>query len=228
HQPRAFPAPAAVPRAAVLYVMRTLVEANIPLNDGCLNPVDITIPDGSMLSPSYPAAVVAGNVETSQAVTNTLYLALGNLAAAQGTMNNFTFGNDRYQYYETICAGAGAGEGFDGTSGVHTHMTNSRLTDPEVLEWRFPVLLESFGIRPGSGGKGKWRGGDGTLRRVRFLEPMAAAILSNMRKYAPPGLAGGESGQCGQQWVERHDGRRETLEGTDRTDMETGDVFVIQ
>src|SRR5699024_8597947 len=223
-----FNAPAAVTRAAVLYVMRTLVEDNIPLNDGCLIPVDIIIPEGSMLSPEYPAAVVAGNVETSQAVTNALYLALGNLAAAQGTMNNVTFGNEQYQYYETIFCGADDGEGVDCKSDVHIHMTNSRLTDPEVLEWRFPVLLESFGIRPVSGGKGKWHGGDGTIRRIRFLEPMTAAILSNMRKYGPPGLAGGKPGQCGQQWVERTDGSKETLAGTDRTEMADGDVFVIQ
>lgn len=223
-----FNAPTAVTRAAVLYVMRTLVEDSIPLNDGCLNPVEITVPEASMLNPSYPAAVVAGNVETSQAVTNALYLALGNLAAAQGSMNNFTFGNDNHQYYETICGGAGAGEGFDGASAVQTHMTNSRLTDPEVLEWRFPVLLESFAINRGSGGAGRWHGGDGTVRRIRFLEPMTAAILSNMRTTPPPGLAGGEPGQCGQQWVARCDGGRESLEGTDRTDMAVGDVFVIQ
>src|SRR5699024_7606180 len=141
---------------------------------------------------------------------------------AQGTMNNFTFGNDQYQYYETICGGGGAGEGFDGTGGVHTHMTNSRLTDPEVLEWRFPVLLESFAIRRGSGGQGRWHGGDGTLRRIRFLEPMPAAILSNMRTTPPPGLAGGDPGECGTQWVERHDGSRETLAGTDKTEMAAG------
>src|SRR5699024_11132206 len=203
HTDTNFNAPESVTRAAVLYVLRTLVEDAIPLNDGCLKPVAITVPEGSMLSPHYPAAVVAGNVEVSQAVTNALYQALHNLAAAQGTMNNFTFGNDDYQYYETICGGGGAGEGFDGAGAVQTHMTTSRLTDPEVLEWRFPVLLESFAIRHDSGGAGRWRGGDGTLRRVRFLEPMTAAILSNMRTTPPPGLNGGDPGQCGQQWVER-------------------------
>lgn len=223
-----FNAPRSITRAAVLYVLRTLVDENIPLNEGCLKPVEIHIPEGSMLSPRYPAAVVAGNVEVSQAVTNALYLALDTLAASQGTMNNFTFGNEEYQYYETICGGAGAGARFDGTSAVQTHMTNSRLTDPEVLEWRFPVLLESFAIRKQSGGKGRHRGGDGTVRRMRFLEPMTAAILSNMRKHGPPGLAGAESGARGMQWVERQDGSRVVLEGRDRTEMAAGDVFVIE
>lgn len=223
-----FNAPTSITRAAVLYVLRTLVKENIPLNEGCLKPVEIHVPDGSMLSPRYPAAVVAGNVEVSQAVTNALYLALNELAASQGTMNNFTFGNETYQYYETICGGAGAGDGFDGTSAVQTHMTNSRLTDPEVLEWRFPVLLESFAIRKQSGGKGRNTGGDGTTRKIRFLEPMTAAILSNMRKHGPPGLAGGDAGASGKQWVDRHDGSRTDLEGRDRTEMAAGDVFVIE
>src|SRR5208282_4227217 len=177
-RPNNFNAPTAVCKAAVLYVFRTLVEDEIPMNGGCLKPLDIRIPEGSMLSPRYPAAVVAGNVETSQCVTDALYGALGVMAAAQGTMNNFTFGNLRYQYYETICGGSGAGPGFDGTAAVHTHMTNTRLTDPEVLEWRFPVLLESFAIRRGSGGKGKWHGGDGAVRRIKFREAMTAAILA--------------------------------------------------
>jgi 5-oxoprolinase (ATP-hydrolysing) len=223
-----FNAPAAVCRAAVLYVFRTLVDQPIPMNEGCLKPIEIVIPDGCMLKPAYPAAVVAGNVETSQCVTDALYGALGVLAAAQGTMNNFTFGNDRYQYYETICGGSGAGPDFDGTSAVHTHMTNSRLTDPEVLEWRYPVVLESHRINRGSGGAGRHKGGDGTIRRIRFLEPMSAALLSNHRLVAPFGLEGGEPGAVGRQWVERADGRIEELSGCAKTEMAPGDVFVIQ
>ena len=173
-----FNAPAAVCKAAVLYVFRTLVEDDIPLNAGCLKPITIEIPPGCMLNPHYPAAVVAGNVETSQCITDALYGALGVMAAAQGTMNNFTFGNDRHQYYETLCGGSGAGPGFDGTAAVHTHMTNSRLTDPEVLEWRFPVRVEAFHIRQGSGGSGHWRGGDGVIRKIRFQQAMTASILS--------------------------------------------------
>ena len=173
----------------MLYVFRTLVDEPIPMNEGCLKPIEIVIPEGCMLNPRHPAAVVAGNVETSQCITDALYGALGVLAAAQGTMNNFTFGDDRYQYYETICGGSGAGPDFDGTSAVHTHMTNSRLTDPEVLEWRYPVVLESHRINRGSGGAGRHRGGDGTIRRVRFLEPMAAAscpITASWRRSAWP------------------------------------------
>src|SRR5207302_4031192 len=185
--PENFNAPAAVCMAAVLYVFRTLVDDEIPMNAGCLKPLEVIIPEGSMLRPRYPAAVVAGNVETSQCVTDALYGALGVMAASCGTMNNFTFGDDRVQYYETIAGGSGAGEGFEGADVVQTHMTNSRLTDPEVLEWRFPVLLESFEIRRGSGGAGRWRGGDGAIRRVRFLEPMTAAILSGHRRIAPYG-----------------------------------------
>jgi 5-oxoprolinase (ATP-hydrolysing) len=223
-----FNAPSAVARAAVLYVFRTLVSQDIPLNDGCLRPLTIVIPDGSMLKPSYPAAVVAGNVETSQCVTDALYGALGVMAAAQGTMNNLTFGNDEYQYYETICGGSGAGPGFDGTSAVHTHMTNSRLTDPEVLEWRFPVMLESFAIRTGSGGAGRWRGGDGTIRRIRFLEPMTAAILSNHRRVPPFGAAGGAPGAVGRAFVERAEGTRQMLAATERVSMAAGDVIVVE
>jgi 5-oxoprolinase (ATP-hydrolysing) len=226
--PDNFNAPAAVCRAAVLYVFRTLVDQPIPMNEGCLKPIEIVIPDGCMLKPSYPAAVVAGNVETSQCVTDALYGALGVLAAAQGTMNNFTFGNDRYQYYETICGGSGAGPDFDGTSAVHTHMTNSRLTDPEVLEWRYPVVLDSHRIHRGSGGAGRHRGGDGTIRRIRFLEVMSAALLSNHRIVAPFGLAGGVPGAVGRQWVDRADGRRQELPGCAKTEMAPGDVFVIQ
>ncbi|MBL4615840.1 MAG: hydantoinase B/oxoprolinase family protein, partial [Magnetovibrio sp.] len=223
-----FNAPAAVCRAAVLYVFRTLVEDDSPLNGGCLKPLNIVIPEGSLLNPQYPAAVVAGNVETSQCVTDALYGALGVLAAAQGTMNNFTFGNETYQYYETICGGAGAGPDYDGQSAVHTHMTNSRLTDPEVLEWRFPVLVEEFSIRRGSGGRGAHRGGDGVVRRIRFLEAMSAGILSNHRRIAPFGLNGGESAQVGLNKVERADGTIEDLGPTATVELAPGDVFVIE
>jgi len=227
-QPTNFNAPSAVCKAAVLYVFRTLVDDEIPMNAGCLKPLTIVIPDGSMLKPQYPAAVVAGNVETSQAVTDALYGALGVLAASQGTMNNFTFGNDRYQYYETISGGAGAGPDFDGASVVQTHMTNSRLTDPEVLEWRFPVRLDSYAIRRGSGGAGRHHGGDGGERRVRFLEPMEAAMLANHRRIAPFGVGGGRPGALGRNWVERRNGTREEFGATCRVDMGAGDVFVIQ
>ena len=223
-----FNAPSAVCRAACLYVFRTLVDDEIPMNDGCLKPIDIHIPPGCMLAPRYPAAVVAGNVETSQVITDALYGALGVMAAAQGTMNNFVFGDDRYQYYETICGGSGAGPDFDGCDAVHTHMTNSRLTDPEVLEWRFPVRLEDFHIREGSGGAGRHRGGNGTVRRVRFLRPMTATILSGRRRVPPYGMAGGAPGAAGRNRVERHDGRVDELSGADRTEMEAGDVFVIE
>jgi 5-oxoprolinase (ATP-hydrolysing) len=226
--PNNFNAPAAVCMAAVLYVFRTLVDDEIPLNAGCLKPLEVVIPEGCMLRPRYPAAVVAGNVETSQCITDTLYGALGVLAASQGTMNNFTFGNERYQYYETVAGGSGAGPGFDGADVVQTHMTNSRLTDPEVLEWRFPVRLESFEIRHGSGGRGRWRGGHGAARRVRFLEPMTAAILSGHRLVRPHGLAGGEPGAAGRNYVLRADGRRTELGPFDQTEMAAGDVFVIE
>ncbi len=226
-QPNNFNAPEAVVRAACLYVFRTLVDDEIPMNDGCLEPLDIRVPEGSMLKPGHPAAVVAGNVEVSQVVTNALYGALGVLAAAQGTMNNLTFGNATYQYYETICGGAGAGPNFDGESAIHTHMTNSRLTDPEVLELRFPVMLERFHIRRGSGGRGRHNGGDGAVRRLKFLEPMTAAILANHRKVAPFGLDGGEPGEVGETWVERLDGTRQTLAHTDKTEMAVGDVLVV-
>jgi 5-oxoprolinase (ATP-hydrolysing) len=227
-RPTNFNAPSAICYAAVLYVFRTLIDDDIPLNGGCLKPLKIVVPEASMLAPRYPAAVVAGNVETSQAITDALYGALGVLASAQGTMNNFTFGNEQHQYYETICGGSGAGPGFDGTAAVHTHMTNTRLTDPEVLEWRFPVLLEGFAIRRGSGGQGQWRGGDGAVRRLRFLEPMTAAILSSHRRVAPHGLAGGEAGAVGRNWIERADGTREALDGTAMAAMNVGDVFVIE
>lgn len=223
-----FNAPTAVVQAAVLYVFRTLVEDDIPLNDGCLEPLEIIVPEGSMLSPRYPAAVAAGNVETSQAITNALYGALGLLAASQGTMNNLTFGNRDYQYYETICGGAGAGPGFDGASAVHTHMTNSRLTDPEVLEQRFPVLLRRFQIRCGSGGAGRWRGGDGVIREIAFRVPMTAALLANNHRVAPFGLAGGQPGKPGRAWVRRADGHSEPLGSTAQVEMQAGDAIVIE
>ncbi|MDZ7956430.1 MAG: hydantoinase B/oxoprolinase family protein [Aulosira sp. DedQUE10] len=223
-----FNAPKAVTQAAVLYVFRTLVDDNIPLNAGCLKPLEIIIPEGCMLNPTYPAAVVAGNVETSQTIVDALYGALGVMAASQGTMNNFTFGNERYQYYETICGGSGAGANFDGTDAVHTHMTNSRLTDPEVLETRYPVQVESFSLRPNSGGKGKFSGGNGVIRRIKFQEPMTANILSNHRRIPPFGLNGGEAGQVGRNWIQRQDGSQETLDSTATVEMKPGDVFVIE
>jgi 5-oxoprolinase (ATP-hydrolysing) len=214
--------------AAVLYVFRTLVDDDIPLNAGCLKPITVIVPEGSMLNPRYPAAVVAGNVETSQCMTDALYGALGVMGASQGTMNNFTFGNAQYQYYETISGGSGAGEGFSGTDVVQTHMTNSRLTDPEILEWRFPVLLESFSIRRGSGGRGRWSGGNGATRRVRFLERMTAAILSGHRVVPPYGMAGGEPGEVGRNSVERRDGSVVELGPCAEIEMHAGDVFVIE
>src|SRR6266536_2724355 len=223
-----FNAPEPVTRAAVLYVFRVMVDDDIPMNGGCLRPINIIIPKQSMLSPTYPAAVVAGNVETSQAVTNCLFGALGALAAAQGTMNNLNFGNDKYQYYETICSGSPAGPGFDGTDAVHTHMTNTRLTDPEVLEFRYPVLLEDFHIRKHSGGRGKWCAGDGVRRTIRFLEEMDCTILSGHRRVRPFGLAGGEPGQVGENWVRRKDGRVERLQGADATTIGPGERDVIQ
>ncbi|MGZ9101050.1 MAG: hydantoinase B/oxoprolinase family protein, partial [Brevundimonas sp.] len=227
-RPNNFNAPLSITRAATLYVFRTLVDDAIPLNEGCLKPIRLVVPEGSMLNPRYPAAVVAGNVETSQAVVDCLYGALGVLAASQGTMNNFTFGDDARQYYETIAGGSGAGPGFDGASAVQTHMTNSRLTDPEVLETRFPVLLEEFSIRRGSGGDGVNIGGDGAVRRVRFLEPLTAAILSNHRRTAPFGAAGGGDGAPGVNRIERADGAREALGSTAEVRMGVGDVFVIE
>jgi 5-oxoprolinase (ATP-hydrolysing) len=222
-----FNAPTAVCMAAVLYVFRTLVDDDIPLNAGCLKPLKVIIPPGSMLNPNPPASVVAGNVETSTCITNALYGALGVMAASQCTMNNFTFGNERHQYYETISGGAGAGEGFNGTSVVQTHMTNSRLTDPEVLEFRFPVRLDSYEIRQGSGGNGQWKGGNGGIRRVRFLEDMTASILSNGRKHGAFGMAGGEPGQVGINRVVRGDGRVEELDHIGQAEMKPGDVFEI-
>jgi 5-oxoprolinase (ATP-hydrolysing) len=226
--PNNFNAPKAVAMAAVLYVFRTLVDDDIPLNAGCLKPLDVIVPEGSMLNPRYPTAVVAGNVETSQCSTDALYGALGKMGASQGTMNNFTFGNDRYQYYETICGGSGAGDSFDGTDCVHTHMTNSRLTDPEVLEWRFPVLLEAFAIRHGSGGQGRWRGGNGAVRRIRFLEAMSASVLSGHRRVPPYGMSGGSPGAVGRNSVIRADGKVVEVGGCDTITMNPGDVFIIE
>ena len=226
--PGNFNAPFSVVRAATMYVLRTMIDDSIPMNEGCLAPVTLVVPEGCMLRPAYPAAVVAGNVETSQAVTDSLFGAFGALAASQGTMNNFTFGNDRYQYYETIAGGAGAGPGFAGASAVQTHMTNSRLTDPEILETRFPVLLESFAIRHGSGGAGKWRGGDGAVRRVRFLEPMQAGILAGRRRTAPFGLAGGCDALPGINRVERSSGEAQVLPATASVTVSAGDVMVIE
>ena len=223
-----FNAPSSVAMAAVLYVFRTLVDDEIPLNSGCLKPLKVIIPPGTMLSPEYPAAVVAGNVETSQAVTGALYAALGVMAEGSGTMNNVTFGNDRHQYYETVASGSGAGEGFRGTDVVQTHMTNSRLTDPEVLEWRYPVRLESYEIRHGSGGAGRWRGGNGGRRAIRFLESMTVNTLTSHRRVPPYGMAGGEPGGLGRHWIERTDGSTVAMRGCDSAAVGPGDVFVIE
>ncbi|MFJ7329236.1 hydantoinase B/oxoprolinase family protein [Streptomyces cyaneofuscatus] len=227
-QPGNTNAPRSVVMAAVLYVFRTLVGEDIPLNSGCLKPLDVRIPPGSMLDPTYPAATVAGNVETSQAVTGALYGALGGQAEGSGTMNNLTFGNDRVQYYETVASGSGAGDGFDGTDAVQTHMTNSRLTDPEILEWRLPVLLESFAVREGSGGAGRWHGGGGVERRIRFQEPVTVALLSGHRRVPPYGAEGGEPGALGEQYIERAGGAVDRLEGCDTAELDAGDVLVVR
>jgi 5-oxoprolinase (ATP-hydrolysing) len=227
-RPDNFNAPRAIARAASLYVVRTLMDDDIPLNDGCLRPVELILPERSMLSPEYPAAVVAGNVETSQVVTDALFAATGRLAPSQGTMNNFTFGNARHQYYETIAGGSGAGPDHDGTDAVQTHMTNSRLTDPEILETRLPVRLDRFAIRRGSGGRGAHKGGDGVVREITFLEPMRANILANRRRIAPRGLAGGGDALPGRNWVERADGTIEELTATAKADMAPGDRFIIE
>jgi 5-oxoprolinase (ATP-hydrolysing) len=223
-----FNAPRAITRAAALYALRTLIDDPIPMNDGCLRPVELIVPPGSMLDPAPPAAVVAGNVETSQVVTEAILAATGRLAPGQGTMNNFPFGDARRQYYETIAGGSGAGPDHDGTSAVQTHMTNSRLTDPEVLEMRFPVRIERFAIRPGSGGAGRHRGGDGVERRVTFLEPMRAMILANRRRIAPRGIAGGGDAAAGENRVERADGTVEQLGHVGSAEMRPGDTFVIR
>ncbi len=223
-----FNAPSSVAMAAVLYVFRTLVDDEIPLNSGCLKPLKVIIPPGTMLSPEYPAAVVAGNVETSQAITGALYAALGVMAEGSGTMNNVTFGNDRYQYYETVASGSGAGDGFGGTDVVQTHMTNSRLTDPEVLEWRYPVRLESYEILLGSGGAGRWRGGNGGRRAIRFLAAMTVNTLTGHRRVPPYGMAGGEPGSLGRHWIERADGSTIPMDGCDSATVGPGDAFVIE
>ncbi len=227
-QPNNFNAPTPVTRAATLYVFRVMVDEPIPMNAGCLKPIHLVIPERSMLSPQYPAAVVAGNVETSQIVTNCLFAAMRAMGPSQGTMNNLTFGNAKYQYYETICSGSPAGPGFDGTAAVHVHMTNTRLTDPEILELRYPVLLEEFSIRRGSGGRGRWSAGDGTYRRIRFLEEMDCAILSGYRRVRPFGLEGGEPGQCGENLVRRKNGTMERLQGCDQTVLAPGEAIVIR
>ncbi|MEU7037130.1 hydantoinase B/oxoprolinase family protein [Streptomyces sp. NPDC046237] len=221
-------APTSVVTAAVLYVFRTLVDDDIPLNSGCLEPLEVRVPPGSMLAPSYPAATVAGNVETSQAVTGALYAALGVQAEGSGTMNNLTFGNARVQYYETVASGSGAGDGFDGADAVQTHMTNSRLTDPEILEWRYPVRVDSFALRQDSGGRGRWRGGEGVERRIRFLEPMTVALLTGHRRIPPYGMAHGEPGALGENQVQRADGTVEHLDGVDTTDVGPDDVLILR
>jgi len=226
--PGNFNAPSSVAMAAVLYVLRTLVADEIPLNSGCLKPVRVIIPPGCMLAPQYPAAVVAGNVETSQAITGALYAALGVMAEGSGTMNNVTLGNERHQYYETVASGSGAGNGFAGTDVVQTHMTNSRLTDPEVLEWRYPLRVERYVIRRGSGGAGRWRGGDGGRRELRFGEPMTVTTLTGHRRIAPYGMAGGQPGALGRHWVERADGTVVPMRGCDSVQVAPGDLFVIE
>jgi len=226
--PDNFNAPFSIVRAASLYVVRTLIDDAIPMNDGCLRPIELVVPERSMLNPEYPAAVVAGNVETSQVVTDALFAATGRLAPSQGTMNNFTFGNERHQYYETIAGGSGAGPDHDGTSAVQTHMTNSRLTDPEILEARLPVRLDQFAIRRGSGGEGAHRGGDGVVRAVTFLEPMRANILANRRRLPPKGIRGGTDAEAGRNWVERADGTVEMLSATAYAEVRPGDRFVIE
>ena len=227
-RPDNFNAPSSIVRAVILYVFRTLVNADIPLNDGCLEAVDLFIPQGSMLAPLPPAAVAAGNVETSQALANALYGALGCLAGSQGTMNNLTFGNQKYQYYETICGGAGAGCGFNGASAVHTHMTNSRLTDPEIVELRYPVFVESFAIRRGSGGRGRWRGGDGVIRKIRFREPMTVAILANSRRIAPFGMDGGQPGHPGRTTLARVGQRIEEFGSCAKMEVNSGDAIIVE
>jgi 5-oxoprolinase (ATP-hydrolysing) len=226
--PDNFNAPFSIVRAASLYVVRTLIDDAIPMNDGCLRPIRLIVPEGSMLNPEFPAAVVAGNVETSQVVTDALFAATGRLAPSQGTMNNFTFGNERHQYYETIAGGSGAGPDHDGTSAVQTHMTNSRLTDPEILETRLPVRLDQFAIRRGSGGQGAHKGGDGVIRAVTFLEPMRANILANRRRVPPRGINGGADAAAGRNWVERIDGSVEMLSATAYAEVQAGDRFVIE
>ena len=227
-QPNNFNAPLAVTKAAVLYVFRTLTGEDIPLNAGCMKPIRLVVPEGCMLNPTPGAAVVAGNVETSQVVTNALFLATRTMAGAQGTMNNLTFGNKTYQYYETIAGGTGAGEGFTGTDAIQSHMTNSRLTDVEVMEWRYPVLIREFGIRSDSGGAGKWSGGNGARRTIQFLEDMELAILSGHRAEGPPGLAGGAPGAPGSTTVRHKDGTEQLLNAADQITLEAGGSVTIE
>ena len=220
-------APRSICRVVVLYVFRTLVGADIPMNEGCLKPLDIRIPDGSMINPRHPAAVISGNTEVSQAIADTLYGALGVIAGSQGTMNNFVYGNENYQNYETIGGGTGAGPDFCGASAVHSHMTNTRMTDPEVLESRFPVRVDEFSIRRGSGGQGAWRGGDGITRKLAFLDPMTVTVLSSHRVTEPAGSMGGGAGKCGENMIARQDGALEKLQGNDAAQMSAGDVFIM-
>jgi 5-oxoprolinase (ATP-hydrolysing) len=221
-------APKSISRAVVLYVFRTMVGADIPLNEGCLKPLDIIIPEGSMLNPGYPAAVIAGNTEVSQAACNALYGALGVLAGSQATMNNFVWGNDAFQNYETIAGGTGAGPGFEGCDAVQSHMTNTRMTDPEILEKRFPVRLEEFAIRDGSGGAGRWRGGHGLTRRLRFLEPVTVTTLTNHRIIPPFGVDGGDPGKVGRNWAEFPDGTTREMAGNDEIELPAGAVFGME
>jgi len=226
--PLNYNAPFAVCRAVVLYVFRTLVDNPIPLNEGCFKPLTIIAPKGSMINAEYPSAVIAGNTEVSQAMCNALYGALGVIAGSQATMNNFVWGNERLQNYETICGGSGAGEDFDGCSAIQTHMTNTRSTDPEVLEWRFPVRVEEFSIRHGSGGLGQHSGGSGITRKIEFLENMIVTVICGHRRVPPFGVNGGQPGEVGKEWVERGDGRIVPLAGIDAVDVGKGDVFVMQ
>jgi 5-oxoprolinase (ATP-hydrolysing) len=221
-------APKSISSAVVLYVFRTMVGADIPLNQGCLKPLDIVIPEGSMINPAYPAAVISGNTEVSQAACNALYGALGVIAGSQATMNNFVWGNDTFQNYETIAGGTGAGPGFDGCDAVQSHMTNTRMTDPEILEKRFPVRLETFSIRDGSGGHGKWRGGHGLTRRLRFLDPVTVTVLTNHRIVPPFGGDGGGAGQVGRNWAEMPDGTQREMAGNDEIDLPAGAVFGME
>ena len=221
-------APKSICNAVVLYVFRTLIGSNIPMNEGCMKPLNLIIPQGTMINPMAPAAVISGNTEVSQAIADTMYGALGVIAGSQGTMNNFVYGNETYQNYETICGGTGAGDGFNGASAVHSHMTNTRMTDPEVLETRFPVRVEEFSVRHGSGGIGKFNGGDGIVRRLRFLEPMTVTVLTSHRIIPPHGAAGGGTGATGENSVERANGQTETLRGNDAIQVKTGDIFVLQ
>ncbi|MEO0359204.1 MAG: hydantoinase B/oxoprolinase family protein, partial [Pseudomonadota bacterium] len=226
--PLNYNAPLAICRAVVLYVFRTLVGSDIPMNEGCMKPLNLIVPEGCMINPRAPAAVISGNTEVSQSIADTIYGALGVIAGSQGTMNNFVYGNDSYQNYETICGGTGAGDGFDGTSAVHSHMTNTRMTDPEVLETRFPVRVDEFSIRSGSGGQGATKGGEGITRRLRFLDDMTVTVLTSHRVVTPHGAAGGGSGGLGENAVHRADGSTDPIAGNDQTQVKPGDVFVMK